>query len=131
MAGRLDFKGTARLDIEIEAFSAPSGIESPAGQTMSERLAKIFTELRRRAQSTLLVFDTYEAAGEAKDWVERGASSVPRSTLSWLRVVIIGQSAPTRVGSIWESVAASTLTMQLPGPEDWLGYGRVNRGQTP
>ena len=38
---------------------------------MSERLAKIFTELRRRAQPTLLVFDTYEAAGEAKDWVER------------------------------------------------------------
>jgi hypothetical protein len=129
VAGRLDFKGTARLDIEIEAFSAPLGIESPAGQTMSERLAKIFTELRRRAQPTLLVFDTYEAAGEAKDWVERVL--LPYLVYArWLRVVIIGQSVPTRVGSVWESVAASTLTMQLPGPEDWLGYGRVNRGDT-
>jgi hypothetical protein len=45
----------------------------------------------------------------------------------WLRVVITGQTVPTRGGSTWESVAASALTLQVPGPEDWLTYGRANR----
>jgi hypothetical protein len=48
----------------------------------------------------------------------------------WLRVVVTGQSVPRRAGSTWESVAASTLTLQSPGPEDWLAYGRANRGDT-
>jgi len=65
--GRFDFKGTTNMEIEIEAFSRPLSIEPPAGQTLSEQFAKIFTELRRRARPTLLVFDTYEAAGEVKD----------------------------------------------------------------
>ena len=130
VSGRFDFKGTTNMDVEIEAFSRPLGIEPPAGQTLNERLAKIFTELRRRARPTLLVFDTYEAAGEAKDWIE-GVLLPHLVSARWLRVVIIGQSVPTRVGSTWESVAASTLTLQLPGPEDWLAYGRANRGDDP
>ena len=128
VSGRFDFKGTTNMDVEIEAFSGPLGIDPPAGQTLNERLAKIFTELRRRARPTLLVFDTYEAAGEAKDWIENVL--LPHLVSArWLRVVIIGQSVPTRAGSTWESVAASTLTLQLPGPEDWLAYGRANRGE--
>jgi hypothetical protein len=125
VAGRFDFKGTT--NIGIEAFAQPLGIEPPAGPALNEQLAKIFTELRRRAQPTLLVFDTYEAAaGEVKDRIESVLLPylVPAR---WLRVVITGQSVPTRVGSTWESVAASALTLQLPGPEDWLAYGRVNR----
>ena len=126
-SGRFDFKGTTNMDVEIEAFSGLLGIDPPAGQTLNERLAKIFTELRRRARPTLLVFDTYEAAGEAKDWIENVL--LPHLVSArWLRVVIIGQSVPTRVGSTWESVAARTLTLQLPSPEDWFPYGRANRG---
>ncbi|HTW05347.1 MAG TPA: hypothetical protein VMF87_33990 [Streptosporangiaceae bacterium] len=129
VSGRFDFKGTTNMGVEIEAFSAPLGIEPPAGQTLTERLAGIFTELRRQPRPTLLVFDTYEAAGEAKDWIE--GVLLPRLVSAhWLRVVITGQSVPVRAGSTWESVAASTLTLQLPGPEDWLTYGRTNRGQT-
>jgi hypothetical protein len=128
VSGRFDFKGTTNMGVEVEAFSGPLGIEAPAGQTLNERLAKIFTELRRRAQPTLLVLDTYEAAGEAKDWIEGVLLPYLVSAL-WLRVVIIGQSVPTRIGSTWESVAASTLTLQVPGPEDWLAYGRANRGE--
>ena len=128
VSGRFDFKGTTNMGVEIEAFSQPLDIEPPAGQTLNERLAKIFTELRRRAQPTLLVFDTYEAAGEAKDWIE-GVLLPHLVSARWLRIVIIGQSVPTRAGSTWESVAASTLTLQLPGPEDWLAYGRANRGE--
>jgi hypothetical protein len=129
VSGRFDFKGTTNMDVEIEAFSRPLGIDPPAGQTLNERLAKVFTELRRRARPSLLVFDTYEAAGEAKDWIE-GVLLPHLVSASWLRLVIIGQSVPTRAGSIWESVAAGPLTLQLPGPEDWLAYGRANRDQT-
>ena len=129
VSGRFDFKGTTSIGIEIEAFSRPLGIEPPPGQTLSEQMAKIFAELRRRARPALLVFDTYEAAGDVKDWIE--SVLLPHLVSArWLRIVIIGQSVPIRAGSTWESVAAGPLTLQLPGPEDWLAYGRVNRGET-
>jgi hypothetical protein len=129
VSGRFDFKGTTNMDVEIEAFSRPLGIEPPGGRSLDERLARIFTELRRKARPTLLVFDTYEAAGGAKDWIERVL--LPHLVSArWLRVVITGQSVPTRVGSTWESIAAGPLTLQLPDPEDWLEYGRTNRGET-
>jgi hypothetical protein len=129
VAGRFDFKGTTNIGVEIEAFSGPLGIEPPAGQTLSERLAKVFTELRKKGRPALLVFDTYEAAGEARDWVE--SVLLPHLVSSrWLRVVIVGQTVPERFGSTWESVGAGPLTLQLPSPEDWLTYGRANRGET-
>jgi hypothetical protein len=127
--GRFDFKGTANMGIEVEAFSRLLGIEPPPGNSLNERLAKIFTELRRQARPTLLVFDTYEVAGEAKVWIENVL--LPHLVCTpWLRVVVLGQSVPTRVGSTWESIAAGTLALQLPGPEHWLEYGRVNRDET-
>ena len=129
VSGRFDFKGTTNIGVEIEAFSGPLGLEPPGGQTLNERLAKIFTELRRRARPSLLIFDTYEAAGETKDWIE-GVLLPHLVSARWLRVVIIGQSVPSRAGAIWESVADGPLTLQLPGPEDWLAYGRTNRGET-
>lgn len=129
MSGRFDFKGTTNMDVEIEAFSRLLGVDPPSGQTLNERLAKIFTELRRRAQPSLLVFDTYEAAGEARDWIE-GVLLPHLVSARWLRAVIIGQTVPARAGSIWESVATGPLTLELPGPEAWLVYGRANRSQT-
>jgi len=128
VCGRFDFKGTTNMDVEIEAFSRLLDIEPPVGGALNEQLSKIFTELRRQACPTLLVFDTYEAAGEAKTWIE-GVLLPHLVPAFWLRVVIIGQIVPTRVGSIWESVAASTVTLQLPGPADWLEYARINRGE--
>jgi hypothetical protein len=116
--GRFDFKGTT--SIGVEAFAQPLGIEPPAGQTLNERLAGIFTELRRRAQPTLLVFDTYEAAaGEVQDWIENVLLPylVPAR---WLRVVITGQSVPTRVGSTWESAASTHRIRPTPaGSRTW------------
>jgi hypothetical protein len=127
VAGRFDFKGTT--NIGIEAFAQSLGIEPPSGQSLNERLAGILTELRRRAQPTLLVFDTYEAAaGEVKDRIESVLLPylVPAR---WLRIVVTGQSVPARAGSTWESVAATTITLQLPGPEDWLAFGRIHRDE--
>jgi hypothetical protein len=129
VCGRFDFKGTTSMDIEVEAFSRPLDVEPPAGQTLNERLGKIFTELRRRGRPTLLVFDTYEVAGQARDWIE-GVLLPHVVSAHWLRVVVVGQTVPRRVGSTWESVAAPTMTLQVPGPEDWFEYGRARHGET-
>ena len=129
VSGRFDFKGTTSIGVEVEAFCGPLEMEPPPGQTLNERLAKVFLELRRRARPTLLIFDTYEAAGDAKEWIERVL--LPHLVSArWLRIVVIGQSVPNRIGSTWESVAGNTLTLRLPEPEDWLEYGRTNRGDT-
>jgi hypothetical protein len=125
-SGRFDFKGTTSID--VEAFVLPLGIEPPDGSNLNERLARILAELRRRAEPTLLVFDTYEAAAsEVTKWIENVLLPhlVPAR---WLRIVITGQSVPDPAGSTWESVAARTLILQVPDPEDWLAYGRANRG---
>lgn len=128
VSGRFDFKGTTNMGVEMEAFSRPLGVEPPAGRTLNEQLGKVFTELRRQAQPTLLVFDTYEAAGEAKNWIENVL--LPHLvSAAWLRVVIVGQSVPRRLGSVWESIAAGPIVLQLPGPAAWLEYGRANRGE--
>jgi hypothetical protein len=129
ISGRFDFKGTANMGVEVEAFSRLLAVEPPTGRTLNEQLAKIFTELRRKAHPSLLVFDTYEAAGEAQDWIE-GVLLPHLVSAMWLRVVIMGQSVPSRTGSIWESVVMGPITLQLPGPEDWHEYGKTNRGET-
>jgi hypothetical protein len=46
----------------------------------------------------------------------------------WLRVVLIGQSVPRRIGTVWESVAEETIVLAVPGPEDWHEYGCLCRG---
>jgi hypothetical protein len=128
VCGRFDFKGTTTMAVEVEAFSQPLGIEPPEGQTVTERLGKIFVELRRRARPAVVIFDTYEAAGDAKGWIE--SVFLPYLVSApWLRVVIIGQSVPLRAGTTWESVAASTITLRSPDPQHWFEYGRAHRGE--
>jgi hypothetical protein len=125
VSGCFDFKGTASMQVETEAFSMPLGIKPPTGQTLNERFTKIFTELQDRAQPALLIFDTFEAAEEATGWIERVL--LPQlCSARWLRVAIIGQSVPNRFGSPWEE-EANTLLLRPPSPEDWLAYGRDNR----
>ena len=127
--GRFDFKGTTGMDIEVDAFAQSLDAELPEGQGLNERLGKIFVELRRRAQPTLLIFDAYEAAGEAKNWLERLVLQHVTSA-KWLRIVVIGQSVPIRLGATWESVAAGPITLKPPDPDDWLEFGRENRGES-
>jgi hypothetical protein len=122
--GRFDFKGTTGMDAEVDAFVQDLDVPAPpANPRLNARLGQILDELKKCARPALLIFDTYEAAGDAQDWVEkRLLPSLIRST--WLRVVIAGQRVPEFVGAVWASVACAPLRLVLPPPEDWLEYGK-------
>jgi hypothetical protein len=125
--GRFDFKGTTDMDREVRAFVQDLGVPAPpAAQRLHERLDHILGELKQRARRTLLIFDTYEMAGEAQEWVEKSLlQSLIRAT--WLRVVVAGQRVPDSTGAVWAAVARPTLQLAPPGPVDWFDYGRQHR----
>ena len=125
--GRFDFKGTTDMDAEVRAFVQYLDVTPPtSGSRLNERLTHILTALKRRARPALLVFDTFEAAGETKDWAEKELlPSLIRST--WLRVVIAGQCVPTDAGAVWKSVARTQLQLAVPPPADWFDYGKQHR----
>jgi hypothetical protein len=125
--GRFDFKGTTDMDAEVHSFLQELRVPvPPASARLSERFVHILNALKQRARPTLLVFDTYEAAGEGRDWVEKQLlPSLIRAT--WLRVVIVGQRVPEPVGAMWEAVSAPVITLQPPPPNDWFLFGRQHK----
>ncbi len=126
--GRFDFKGTTDMDREVRAFVQDLGVPAPpAAARLHERLDQILDALERRSRPTLLIFDTYEMAGDAGEWVEKSLlQSLIRAT--WLRVVIAGQQIPDAAGAVWAAVARPTLRLLRPPPEDWFEYGKQHRG---
>ena len=125
--GRFDFKGTTDMDAEVSAFVQELGVPPPPpNPRLSERLGHILGALKQRAHPTLLIFDTYEMAGEAQDWVEKQLlPCLIRAT--WLRVVIAGQKLPDSTGAVWAAVARPILQLVPPPAEDWFDYGRQHR----
>jgi hypothetical protein len=125
--GRFDFKGTTDMDAELRAFVQDLGVPMPpASPRLNERLAQIFDGLKRLARPALLVFDTYEAAGEAQDWVEKLLlPSLIRAI--WLRVVIAGQRVPPAAGVVWTSVSRAPLQLIPPPPADWFDFAKQHR----
>jgi hypothetical protein len=125
--GRFDFKGIIDMDAEVHAFIQDLDIPlPPIGPRLNERLVHILKGLKQRARPALLVFDTYESAGEAQDWVEKQLlPSLIRAT--WLRVVIAGQRVPERTGVIWDEDASPPLTLKPPPAPDWFKYGKRHR----
>lgn len=125
--GRFDFKGSTDLDREVRAFIQELGVpEPPATLRLHERLDQILGALRQRARPTLLIFDTYEMAGEAQEWVEKQLlACLVRAT--WLRVAIAGQRLPDATGAVWAAVARPTLQLTPPPAGDWYAYGRQHR----
>jgi hypothetical protein len=122
--GRFDFKGSTDLDAELRSFIQHFDVALPApGQRLNERLGCVFDALKRRAHAALYIFDTYEAAGEAQDWMEKQLlPSLIRAT--WLRVIIAGQRVPDRTDAIWETDAHPVITLNPPPPADWLEYAK-------
>jgi TIR domain len=126
LCGRFDFKGMTNLDDEVDQFARELTLDKPSGIRLNERLGNLFDQLRTRRSPTLLIFDTFEAGGEACTWVERVAlGELDRAP--WLRVVVIGQAVPTRAGSTWASMAPPTIQLENPGPEHWFEYGKASR----
>ena len=112
--GRFDFKGTTDMDEEVHNFVQWLGVpRPPANPKLNERLGHILDALKQRARPALLVFDTYELAGAAEDWVEKQLlPSLIRAT--WLRVVIAGQRVPEFAGAVSASVARAPLQLVPP-----------------
>jgi hypothetical protein len=125
--GRFDFKGIIDMDAEVRAFVQDLDVPlPPVGSRLNERLGHILNGLKQRPRPALMVFDTYESAGEAQDWVEKQLlPSLIRAT--WLRVVIAGQRIPERPGAIWEEDACPIITLKPPPAPDWLNYGKRHR----
>ena len=125
--GRLDFKGTAQLEIALGSFIAELGVEAPAGSRLSERLSRVLAALRQKERPALLIFDTYElASGEEQDWLEKQLL-LTLVRAPWLRVVVAGQKVPDRQSEPWAAVAAPVVQLQPPPPEDWLAFALLHK----
>jgi hypothetical protein len=121
--GRFDFKGTTDVDAELRAFVRYLDVQLSAGRRLSEQLSNILDALKRRASPALLIFDTYEAAGEAEEWVEKHLLlSVMRE--KWLRIVIAGQRLPESASALSAALARAPLQLVPPSPEEWLAFGK-------
>ena len=126
--GRFDFKGGIDMDSEVRAFVQELGVpEPPPSALINERLGQILGALVERRHPALLVFDTYEAAGQhQQDWVQKELL-IRLIRAPWLRVVIAGQRVPESVGAIWSSVAHAAIELKPPPPGEWFDYGRQHQ----
>jgi hypothetical protein len=125
--GRFDFKGTTGMENEMKAFVQELGVEEPKPNSrIHERLGEILTAVKQRASPTLLIFDTYEMAGDLEDWVEKQLLPC-LIRASWLRLVIAGQKVPGSNRAVWGAVAHSTVQLVPPRPTDWFEYAKQNR----
>jgi|RhiMetdeSRZDD1v2_1073273.scaffolds.fasta_scaffold191843_2 TIR domain-containing protein len=122
--GRFDFKGSSDMDAELRAFAERLDVPTPTpGTGVSRQLAQIFASVKKAARPTLLIFDTFELAGEAERWVKDNLLlDVIRAP--WLRVIIVGQRVPTLHGEPWADVSSQPIELRLPTPEEWFTYGK-------
>jgi hypothetical protein len=127
--GRFDFKGTTDVEAEMNSFVQFLQVVVPEAKTTSglnDRFGQLLAALKERAAPALLIFDTYEAAGDAQEWVDK--QLLPNILrCPWLRVVIAGQRVPDANGATWLSKSRSPLELKPPPPEDWLEYGRPHK----
>jgi hypothetical protein len=125
--GRFDFKGTTDMDAEVRTFVQDLDVSlPPASAKLNERLGHILKEIRQRHRPTLLVFDTYEAAGEAADWVEN--QLLTRAVRDpYLRVVVAGQQVPRLARAVWGRMAREPILLKPPQAAEWFMFGKIHR----
>lgn len=125
---RFDFKGTDQIDQTLGTFVQDLGVPlPPAGSSLTERFSHILRSLAQRQQPSLLIFDTYEDAGDADRWI-RDSLLNSLHLYDWLRVVIAGQDVPPCHGKLWDD-DTKLLTLAPPEPSHWLTYAQ-NNGRT-
>jgi hypothetical protein len=123
-SGRFDFKGSSDMDAELRAFAERLGVREPtAGTGVSRQLAQVFAAVKKAARPTLLVFDTFELAGEAERWVKDNLL-LTIITETWLRVIIVGQQVILPRGEPWAGESSPPIELYPPTPEEWFAYGK-------
>jgi hypothetical protein len=121
--GRFDFKGSSDMDLEVNGFADQLNLALPPLETLVSRLAQILLMLKKDPRPTLLIFDTFEAAGEADDWV-RNSLLLTMMRCPWLRLVISGQCTADSRGETWETRSSDLIKLGRPTPEEWWEYGK-------
>lgn len=125
--GRLDFKGSTDIQNEVRIFSDALEIPAPPQELgLTRQLGRIFDSLRAAAVPTLLIFDTFEGAGDAERWVKETLLLFLAKS-PWLRVIVVGQRTTHPHGEAWARWSSPALELRLPTPEDWFLYGREHK----
>ena len=123
---RFDFKGSTDMRVEAETFAEWLGVPPATQGSLNDQFRHMLECLKRRAAPTLLVFDTFELAGDAERWVKEGLlPALLRS--AWLRVVIVGQAAVRPHGEIWADCGAPPIELRPPSAQEWFDFGRAHR----
>jgi hypothetical protein len=121
--GRFDFKGSADIEAILPGFVQRLSVNAPkATGGVTGALGEIITELGRNPQPTLLIFDTFEQAGKAEQWMEGVLQGLVGQ--QWMRVVVVGQKVPPSFQQVWSDVSAPEVRLTPPSPEEWLEYGQ-------
>jgi len=122
--GRFDFKGTIDVESEFQRFVQNLGVPPPpAAGTLTQRFSAFLGSLVNRGRAALLIFDTFEAAGDIFRWADEHLL-VTLIRAPWLRVVIVGQKVPGKGGKSWDAEASPTLVLRAPTPEQWLVFSK-------
>jgi hypothetical protein len=121
--GRFDFKGSSDMDLELNGLAEQLNLAPPPQKSLVSRLAHILLALKNDPRPTLLIFDTYESAGEADDWV-RNSLLLAMMRCPWLRLVICGQRTAGSRGEPWETRSSDLIQLGRPTPEEWWDYGK-------
>jgi hypothetical protein len=124
ICGKFDFKGTANLGEALRDFAERLEVNAPEPELgVSRQLGRLLTHLKGVARPTLLIFDTFEEAGEAERWMRESLLSfLVRSP--WLRVVIAGRDLLPAHGQSWAEVCGPAMKLASPPPAEWFIYGR-------
>lgn len=129
LCGRLDLKGGVRLQGALEQFALDLRLPVPSAGRVTEGLATLLRTLLGRTQPTVVIFDTYEAAGEeVQEWISKSllASLIPPE-IAHLRIVIAGQTSPKRHLASWGPDAVGPIELTAPTEDDWYAYAQRNR----
>jgi hypothetical protein len=121
---RFDFKGSADMDMPLATFATHLEVPAPKpGTGVTAQLAEIFAALKAKARPTLLIFDTFELAGDADRWV-KDTLLLGLSRLPWMRVIIVGQKVPPGFGQPWAAVTAPLAPLTAPTVKEWFDFGQ-------